>query len=85
MPPPGRRSSVVNFRRVVCVTIARRHVPVAALWALSSRMPPDRPCFHFLHGQPQISEVSTLRANLLRVGVALLGARITVDQVAHPA
>ncbi|NPC57751.1 YeiH family protein [Caenimonas soli] len=40
--------------------------------------------FHFLHGNPQVSAgVDFCGRTLLRIGVALLGARITLDQVAH--
>jgi uncharacterized integral membrane protein (TIGR00698 family) len=40
--------------------------------------------FHFLSGNPQIKVgVDFCGRTLLRVGVALLGARITVEQVAH--
>lgn len=40
--------------------------------------------FHFLHGNPQISAgVDFCGRTLLRVGVALLGARITIEQVVH--
>lgn len=40
--------------------------------------------FHFLYGNPQISAgVDFCGRTLLRVGVALLGVRITVEQVVH--
>ncbi|RCW68671.1 YeiH family protein [Pseudorhodoferax soli] len=71
---------------VVCVTVAcaatflsQHYGGPQLLYALLIGL-----AFHFLHGNPQISAgVDFCARTLLRTGVALLGARITVDQVAH--
>ena len=70
---------------VVCVTIAFAATFLAEhyggpqlLYALLLGL-----AFHFLHGNPQISAgVEFCARTVLRAGVALLGARITVEQVA---
>ncbi|MCX2863714.1 putative sulfate exporter family transporter [Paucibacter sp. PLA-PC-4] len=71
---------------VVCVTIALAATFVSQhyggpqlLYALLMGV-----AFHFLHGNPQIGAgVDFCGRTVLRVGVALLGARITTDQVAE--
>lgn len=71
---------------IVCVTIAfaatflsQHYGGPQLLYALLIGL-----TFHFLHGNPQISAgIDFCARTLLRTGVALLGARITVDQVAH--
>ena len=71
---------------VVCLTIAFAATFLAEhyggpqlLYALLLGL-----AFHFLHGNAQISAgVEFCGRTLLRAGVALLGARITVEQVAH--
>lgn len=71
---------------MVCVTIAfaatflsQHYGGPQLLYALLIGL-----AFHFLHGNPQISAgIDFCARTLLRTGVALLGARITVDQVAH--
>ncbi|GAD24542.1 YeiH family protein [Acidovorax sp. MR-S7] len=71
---------------IVCVTIAlaatflsQHYGGPQLLYALLIGL-----TFHFLHGNPQISAgIDFCARTLLRTGVALLGARITADQVAH--
>lgn len=71
---------------IVCVTIAfaatflsQHYGGPQLLYALLIGL-----AFHFLHGNPQISAgIDFCARTLLRAGVALLGARITIDQVAH--
>lgn len=71
---------------IVCVTIAfaatflsQHYGGPQLLYALLIGL-----AFHFLHGNAQIAAgVDFCARTLLRTGVALLGARITVDQVAH--
>lgn len=71
---------------IVCVTIAfaatflsQHYGGPQLLYALLIGL-----AFHFLHGNAQISAgIDFCARTLLRAGVALLGARITIDQVAH--
>lgn len=71
---------------LVCVTIAfaatflsQHYGGPQLLYALLIGL-----AFHFFHGNPQISAgIDFCARTLLRAGVALLGARITIDQVAH--
>lgn len=71
---------------LVCVTIAlaatflsQHYGGPQLLYALLMGL-----AFHFLHGLPQITTgIDFCGRTLLRLGVAMLGARITVEQVAH--
>lgn len=71
---------------IVCITIAfaatflsEHYGGPQLLYALLIGL-----AFHFLHGNPQISAgIDFCARTLLRAGVALLGARITIEQVAH--
>lgn len=88
-PPWAAVASVVssNWSGVlVCTTIAcaatflsQHYGGPQLLYALLIGL-----AFHFLHDNPQLSRgVDFCARTLLRAGVALLGARITLDQVAH--
>ena len=84
---PTRTSITKRWRgTLVCVMIALASTFVSEhyggpqlLYALLLGL-----AFHFLYGNPQIAVgVDFCGRTLLRLGVALLGARISIDQVAH--